>query len=87
MIDAYDLCTALIFCIENNAVDNKIYEISDEMDYKIQEIDRLMKSVTGHDKKYIQIPRWGLWLVLKIGDLMNTIGLKTPFSTDRYQML
>ena len=87
MIGAHDLCTALIFCLENHTVDNKIYEISDEVDYKIQEIDRLMKSVIGHDKKYIQIPRWGLWLVSKLCDLMNTIGLNTPFSTDRYHML
>ncbi len=87
MIGAYDLCTALIFCLENPAVDSKIYEISDNIDYKIREIDRFMKSVIGHDKKYIQLPRWLLWLASKLGDLLNTIGLNTPFSTDRYQML
>ena len=87
MIGAYDLCTALIFCLENPAVDSKIYEISDNIDYEIREIDRFMKSVIGHDKKYIQLPRWLLWLASKLGDLLNTIGLNTPFSTDRYQML
>jgi nucleoside-diphosphate-sugar epimerase len=87
MIGAYDLCTALIFCLENPAVDSKIYEISDNIDYKIREIDRFMKSVIGHDKKYIQLPKWLLWLASKLGDLLNTIGLNTPFSTDRYQML
>jgi hypothetical protein len=50
MIGVYDLCAALIFCLKNQTVDNKIYEIFDNIDYKIKDIDKLMKSVIGHKK-------------------------------------
>lgn len=87
MIGIHDLCAAVIFCIKNNAVDKKIYEISDNIIYKISDIDTLMKSSIGHNKKYIKLPRWLLWLVSKLCDLLNFIGLNTPFSKDRYHLL
>jgi dihydroflavonol-4-reductase len=87
LVGVNDLCAAIIFCLENTDVDNKIFEISDDNDYKIKEIDRLIKSIIGNNKKYIQLPRWLLWLASKLGDFINKIGLNTPFSTDRYRML
>ncbi len=87
MIGVHDLCDAIIFCIENQAVDNKTYEIHDNIDYKIKDIDQYMRSVIGHNKKYILLPRWFLWLLSKVADLMKNIGLDIPFSTDRYDIL
>ncbi len=87
LIGVNDLCAAIIFCLENTTVNNRTYEISDNINYKIKDIDHFMKSVIWNNKKYIQLPRWLLWLASIIGDLIIKIGLRFPFSIDRYAML
>jgi nucleoside-diphosphate-sugar epimerase len=80
MIGVNDLCNCIQICIENNITNNKTYILSDNNNYKINEIESIARKHLQKNSS-ILFPTLFFTLGAKVGDLICLFSIKFPFNT------
>ena len=92
LIGIDDLCKIISKCIENEAVYNKTYHVSDGVSYSINQLEvaarklSVAKESKGFKASIGTYPRWMLYLGAKFGDIVNAFGIKFPFNSSAYNI-
>ena len=87
MISVLDLCKCIEKCITNSNTDNKAYVVSDGIPYSINEIELTARRTFNKPAKYLVCPRFLIYIMSKIGDLMIHMGIGLPINSRIYTLL
>ena len=87
MISVQDLCVCIEKSISKTITNNKAYVVSDCVPYSINEIELAVRRAFNKPAKYLVCPKFLIYIMSKIGDLMIHMGIGLPINSRIYTML